>query len=601
MAKGIPQPQIEGRNLLLWLVVPLVACIATWPTVLSWGSTWAADPDGEVGNHVWGLHTAWVLGRPLGGWTTLMNYPEGLGWVLVDPASLPLYGLGEALGGPVLGFNLLVLWGALLMALAGWLLARSAGVSRSGAWVGAWVAGLCPQFVATVPDGQTESFGVGWVGLQLAFFLSFLRLLEQSDTISGHGLRFRRILWGALAAGALAVAWYNGAYNGLFASMFDLLAGGGWLVSRFWRRENRSPGPLVGMAGVALLAGLLVAPLGAAVLTGRAEGLPGSASRATSLVEKAEDSTEFRGGLRYGADLFDLALPEALTGSSHRARQSHSGYLGLSVILLAGLGLVRQPRRLAPWGLGAAGMALLALGPWLSVWGRARWAGGAVLVAPAGILAMALPLLERITRWYRAAAPATLLLAPMVAVALELPASSAVLSRARALRLGAAALVAVDCLLLAPLRWPLPAVSLPQHGAFGGIRAEGAIFVLPSSTFGEPPHDGYRDVDPLLQVLHGRSVSGGLMGHEGWAPASPLLRGTVHLLRSGEVEAGVVPELRALGFRYLAIHPSYRDFGSWSRVTQRCFGGPVGRDATTVLVDLAAFHSDCIAGLHEGR
>lgn len=569
--RPLPEAALKACRL---LAIPMIAALATWPLLPNFFSAWPALPEGEVSNHLWGLNTPLRELLPLGGPTLLMNFPEGLRWVPVDPLHGPLYALGELLGGPVSGFNLVVLWGFLLAAAAGWMLGREAGAGTGGALIAALVAGISPQLLATVGDGQSENAGLGWVGIQLVLLLRFIRL--------GGSLR------GLAASLALALAWYSGAYNGVFASILDGLLGLALLVLALHRASMRRPGrerPDTSWRGlgrallVAVLGLLLVTPLARAVLLDRPEGLPGSASRA-ELPAPEEHRLDYRGGLHHGVDLLDLALPGPLTAPP--PPQGHTGYLGVSVLLLAVLGL-RRDRAAWPWAVGATLFAALSLGPWLSIAGQVRWLEETSLLAPAGVLSLAFPPLLRISRWYRASAVASMLLGPLVARSLK--------GRPWPVRILLILMVTLDCLLLAPLSWPLPMSEPPPSDALRSLPQPGALFVLPSSTFGEPPPGGYRDLDPLLQVYHGRPCSGGMLGVEGWTPGTPQIKEMVSLVRGGKARAETLRELRDLGFRYLVIHPGYRDFGAWEGNLSACFGALAAQDPLSAVVDLEDFNT----------
>ena len=553
-----PLPSEQGARSVLFsaqdlrwglLAGMLGALIATWPLVLSLGELWPGHPGQEIGNHVWGLWAALQLGSPLGGPVDFVDYPDGLTYALVDPLHLGFFALGG--GDPVWGYNLVILLGLVVVGISGYALARLLEVSPVWA-VGAGVlVATCPQLVATLGDGQTEAVGVGWVGLSLVSLVSFIR----------DGGRTR----GVLAALLLAAAWYAGPYNGIFASLIALAVG---LVS-----VKRRPSLLV-VGGAALV---MVLPLAFAIFD-RPEGLPGTASRAGALLpmDRAEG---WRGGLAYGVDLFDLWVPLPLTGED--ALFSHTGYLGL-IGLALGCWAVYKKRSLWPWLAGVGVFAALALGPWLTVSGEVVRVGDRVVPGPAGALSMALPVFWRVTRWYRAAAIASLLLAPLVVWAL---------SRApRRLAVPLFTLCLLDALLLAPVLWPVPLYAPPETSGLDQLQEPGAVFMLPSSTFGQPPVGKYRDIGPLLQTWHGHPISGGLMGEEGWVPISGLLPDTARLTREGRMRSSVHAALLSNGFRYLMVLPDYRRFPGWKGNLTDCFERFEVENALFAVVDLQRFN-----------
>ena len=133
---------------------------------------------------------------------------------------------------------------------------------------------------------------------------------------------------------------------------------------------------------------------------------------------------------------------------------------------------------------------------------------------------MAVPVLGRVTRWYRAGAVATLLLAPLVSLHGR---------RGPAATLGLVGLLIVDTLLLSPLAWPLRETPLPAVAAYEAL-PPGAVLELPRRTSAEPPPGQWRDRTALAQTLHGRPLAGTIMGlPEAAARRRALEAGSAHL------------------------------------------------------------------------
>lgn len=295
MSSGGAEPWRAREGLALGLTLVLLPALLLWPLPVVFGQQVLAAPDQEAATHIWGLWAALREGTPLLLRTSLLGWPEGVELVLVDPANLPAFALGQALGGPAGGYNLVLYLGLSLQGLGGALLTRRLG---GPAWLGALVAMACPTLLANAADGQTEGFAVGWVGLQLALLLSFV---ERGGVARG-----------LLAGAALALAWYGGPYNGLFASALDLVVGLGLLLrTRADRARLRETlRRLLSAAGAGVL---MVLPLARAILTMRDPTLPGSGLRA-GLPRVVENPEIFRGGVQTGADLLDPWLPGPLTG-----------------------------------------------------------------------------------------------------------------------------------------------------------------------------------------------------------------------------------------------------------------------------------------------
>jgi len=520
----LPSPWAErGAVAAVLLLLPL---LLLWPLPrLGTGEVLAA-PGYEAAAHLWGLWAALHLGQPLVLHTGLLAAPQGVDMVLVDPVNLPWFALGQALGGPALGFDA-VAWGGLLVAgLAGALLAVEV---QGRPWVGALAAMVAPPLLCAPGDGLTEDLAVGWVALQLALTLRFLRTGQPATGLAA-----------TLALGACA---WGGPYNGLLAGLVDL----GLVLGQL-----RRPRALVRLAVVGLGGAALASPVAWAILARRAATLPGAAARATlPAAELAVD--RFRGGLMTGIDLLDPWLPAPLTGGVPPV--PHTGYLGL-VALAVSVVVVARDRRRWPWLVGALGLTALALGPHLSLAGQPLRLGGAPLLGPAGLLIQALPAAGRLTRWYRSSAVAALLLVPLLARAARG-------GPRRSLPLAAA--LVVDALLLAPVAWPRPHAALPDAAAWAQLPSPGAepgaILDLPLSTSGTPRAGDWRDAGPAGQVLHGRPIGGAMMGLAPSPEARQGQRLVQELLRGAPVDPAALARLRRQGFAFVAIRTDYLPLG----------------------------------------
>ena len=502
------------------LTLPLVVL---WPLPRVWSTELLAVPDQEALPHLWGLWAAGATGQGLRLQTPLMRWPDGVELVLVDPLHAAPYAVGSALAGPVAGYNTVLYFGVALMAAAGAALARQAG---GHAWIGALVAALSPTLIANAADGQTEGFGVGWVGLHTAAMLA-------ARAGSAPAV--------AAAAATLGAAAWAGPYNAVWALLIDAALLGGALLGRDGPGLRRLA---AGLAG----GGAALAPVAWTVLHARADALPGGAARA-GLPERIPAPDIFRGGIRTGADLLDPWVPGPWTGGE--ASPSHTAYLGLFALLIAGAGAARDPRA-RPFLAGAIGFAALSLGPWLYLRGIPMSSSdGAPIAGPAGLLMLGLPPLARLTRWYRAGAVASLLLAPVVARA------------AAGRRAGFAVVVgvgvAIDCLWAAPLTWPL-AHAAPPAGAWAAIRGGGPLLELPPATTGQPPPGAWRDAGAFAQVIHGRPVAGSFMSLGVSPDGQRALLQLREALREGRVTAGLHADLRQAGFTGILVHRTHLPF-----------------------------------------
>ena len=532
------RPARTRTSLALGLILFGLPLLLLWPGPAVWSTDVLAAPDQEAATHIWGLWAALREGQPLFIHSTLLGWPAGVRLVLVDAANLPAFALGHTLGGPAAGYNSVLYFGLVLQGAAGALLARTVG---GAPWLGAIAAMACPTLLSNAADGMTEGFAVGWVGVQLAALLRALR---------GDGKG-----WAALAVLGLALAWYGGPYNGLFAALIDA-------------------------AGAALL----ISPLAYGILFLRDAELPGSEVRA-GLPKIVNNPLIFRGGVQTGADLLDPLLPGALTGGE--APISHTAYLGLAAVVVAAL-MVARDRRRWRWLAGAACFCVLSLGPYLYLRGAALIVGGHALLGPAGVLTLLVPPLGRLTRWYRAGAVATLLLAPLVSLA----------GSGRPLRglMLDVALVA-DALLAAPLAWPLHATPLPESAPYAALQGEGAILELPRNTTGEPPPGGWRDLTALAQTLHGRPVPGTIMRLPTPPGAAEHTQSIQALLRTGGWPAHDRERVLSDGYRWLAIYLDRAPLTERMRANlNACLGEPLAEGRALVLWSLVASEPprDCL-------
>ncbi len=550
------------RHLPLLLSLLLTPLLVAWPLPLVWSRALLTAPGRDATAHVWGLWAALREGSPLRLHSDLLGYPEGVSLVLIDSGNLPWFALGSW-AGPAAGYNT-VLWGGLLVAgVAGALLARRL---EGPAWLGALLAMAAPPLLAASAEGATEDLGVGWVLLQLALLLRFLDSGRARD--------------GVLAALALAMAWYCGPYNGIWASGADLCIAM-WIAARGWTSEPETPrrrGPALGRAALVGGAALLLClPLARTMLRVRDPNLPGSVHRELPGAVEAPDA--FRGGLVHGADLLDPWLPVQLTGGE--AAVSHTAYLGIVVLVVAVLAVVRDHGRW-PWLAGALAFALLSLGPWVFLHGRAVAVGDGVLVGPAALLAQACPPLGRLAHWYRAAPVAAMLLVPLVA------------SQGRGWRGPVlAVLVLLDSLVGAPRAWPLHQAEPPGSAALQQLEP-GAMITLPRAE--DPPRTPWEWRYPLViaQLDHGFPITGGMMslpiGREAHQAHLALRRVSAgHPLAERRRR-----DLLEQGFRWVALYTQLRGPAQAAGAAlERCFGEPVVAEPELLVYDLGQRGPHC--------
>ncbi len=531
--------QIRVAATSLGLVV--ASLLLTWPLAQVGAEAVLSAPDQEAATHIWGLWAALREGTFVALDTPLLAWPTGVRLPLVDPGHLPWFALGN-LWGPAAGYAAVLLVGVWAMGLAGALLAQEAGGKP---WVGALVAMACPTLLANAADGMTEGFGVGWVGIQLALLLRAVRL--------GGVTR------GAAAAAALAWCAAVGPYNLVWAALIDAALG----VSLLMRRRTTELKRALAVGVGALLA---ATPLAWTMLQGRGAELPGSTARA-GLPAIVENPAIYRGGVQTGADLLDAWLPVQLTG--HEADISHTTYLGLALVILGVLAVVRDRGRW-PWLAGLLAMVALSWGPWMTMAGEVLRLGERPLLGPAGLLMNNVPPFDRITRWYRAGAVATLLLAPLVALA------------ARDWRSGRLAIlvgvVLLEATVAAPLAWPLRHSPLPDATPYIQLEGPGAILELPPATTGPPPRGHWRDRIGVLQPQVGRPVGGTIMNLDASSEARTATAAIKTLMRDGAMSEATRARIVEQGFRWVSFLPAYQPVPQPARAhLEACLGPPIAQ------------------------
>lgn len=547
---------MSRENIATVAIILLLPLLLLWPLPLVFSTELLSHRSQEAPAHIWGLWAAWHEGSPLVIDTSLVTWPEQVSFVLIDPINILPYMIGHVIAGPAAGYNLLLYFSHVLLGAAGVLLARRVGGDPV---IGALAGQLCPSFIASPATGMTEEFGVGWVALFCVALLSFLES--------------RRAVTGILATVLLAVCWYAGPYNGVWAGLIGLFIAVGSL--RDWRRLGRAA--VVGITGA-----VLTLPLANAVLRERHQDLPGHAQpgQLPDLTIPVVDS--YRGGLPFGADILDVLVPVQLTGS--QAAVSHTAYVGLLSVVLAAIGL-RRWRAGWPWMVGALAFAVLSIGPYLYLHGELQTYDNRPLMAPGAALLLLLSPLGQITRWNRAGAVAHLLLVPLIA--------RAVPSRWGA-RIAVGGILLIDALVLAPLSWPLSSYPTPSPAVFEKMDQPGALLELPLVHTTQPPEGMWRDGNALAQTIHGRPFAGGLMQ----TPTSRFGRSAHNrvqaLMHGSPFSSGFRDQMLEEGFSYLAIYPRIKRVDdALDRRLRICFGEPLWQSPLIWLYDLRAVSGGC--------
>ncbi len=554
-----PRPRRWPALLALAAVLVLGPGIVAWPLPVVFATEFVACRVGEVAAHTWALATALTERAPVLVATQAVGFPEGVTYVLVDPANLPAWALGSRLG-PAAGYNA-VLWSGLLLAGAGGaLLARRVG---GAPWLGALAAMACPALLSAASPGTTEDYAVGWVAVHLALLLGYAR--------AGGWLRWL----GATVTLVLAV--HGGPYNGVWAGLIDATVG----VACLARVRRQGWRPVLRVLAVGACAAAACTPFAWALLTQRAPGLPGTRPGAGLQSPPPGSVLAFRALPVPSADLLDLVVPSWFTGGKRSL--ATTAYLGPVAVLL-GVGAVVRDRRRWPWLAGAAAFALLALGAWIMVGGRPLRMAGAGVPGPAAVLMGALPPLAHLTRWFRAGAVATLLLAPLVSTWGRHRGAPAV-----------ALLVVLDGLAASPVPWPLVTSPVPDAGPVLALAGPGAVVDLPAELRERPPPGCFTDHPLLLQVLHGRPRAGPtVIAAEVGPRAAAATAAIVAIGRDAVLPEAVRSTLLADGFRWAVLHrPAVRGEPEARRRLTFCLGEPVVLGDALAVWDLRGRGTRC--------
>ncbi|GDX82245.1 hypothetical protein LBMAG42_40560 [Deltaproteobacteria bacterium] len=490
------------------------------------------DPAGETHNHLW------FFARSLLGLEA--NYPAGWEVPLMDPPNLPWFALGWLVS-PTVAWNFVAVANVLLGCFGGWVLGKQVSGTAAGAFVGLAAVGWSPFLSGAIDFGVTEAYPLGFYALHVAM----MERLRGAPKARGVAI---------VAGVTLACFALSGWYHAAFALVVSPLLAG------------RVRSPAVFLVGAIAL--LLVLPRFLQLLP----HLGVWADRAAGL----SDPTDIRAWQRqerYGIDALRF-LPSLTTFTP-----SVSVYLGVALVGLSLLG----GRASLPWLGMALPLYLLALGHWLRLGGHVVRLEEPLLM-PAGWLVKFSQSARFITHWYRAAGPASVLLAAAAAVGAGRLARRLEHHRITPV-LGPllASLALADSLAFSSTRWPRVAAPLP---AAPPLSIDGPVLDLPlDDNRTRPEVYGSRRPYWMWQLAHRQPVS------ENYEAADSVLRESGEA-RDIQAACGGLPEarpgasssdeiavgsdavsLRSLGFRWIVVHTAVAPAGCAEAVGGR-FGAP---------------------------
>jgi hypothetical protein len=477
-----------------------LAAVVLWPLLGDWSHRFVGPAFGA--SQVWQMRQVW--GALLAGQlppfeTTLLSHPNPgllifIGWpFMVAGFFLRLFvDTVPAMNGTLIVF---LAAGGYSMFLLGYRVSRSV----PGALLAGTVYGYSAYAISAVGNGHVYSMFVLWLPL----------LLWCYDRYLSTGRRGHLLCWGVVVLLAFAESPYR------LVEGVPLL--GVWTVSFLFlnRREPVWPLRRVGWAAIfALIA--ISGPLfyfGQQVTDAGSKRLytpmrAGKLSCEPSVHPVIEESVDVGLITEGWLDPVSLVRPGCAYGESvftDRYNAHHVLYLGLVIplALLCFLVLAGPARRLLLWGVGVG--FLMALGPAFHFGGHPVCVGNTPVLAPMAIVLKALPGLEAMGAHYR------IFLSVIAALALALALGWPRLVRRLPrwlpwpMTCATLALLMVDVMVVAPLRFPVPVVDWQAPSAVVALAdapGDGAVLVVPD-IYRESLRDGEERVCGFLWQMEG--------------------------------------------------------------------------------------------------
>ncbi len=379
--------------------------VLTWPLLPNLGSAVVGDagcPD-FIG-HIW--HCRWLADSVFEGRSPYqvhtVLFPVGAadfviksGVCLNAALTVPL----QAVMGVVASFNLTVFALGTLTAWAGYRLALAISGDRAASFLAGALFLANPMLYAELSAGHMDQYSGGWCLLALWMLLRIVR---------------RPGWWAPALTGvffALTTISFLG--YGLLLALFALLAVG-WSVAA--RRSLLTRSLVIRLAVAAAVFGVLLSPVVGAYLS------QDRASEASGATGVTFPLTQVPQTLDRLAMTERIMVEESIRPLEVRLRYTDKDrgllpQLHLSVLVLAGIGLVLARRKGLLWAVGAALFAVLSCGPYLrGSPGMDANATAALAPMPAALLLDHVPFFGRFRFPYRFLFMTAVCLCPLVAL-----------------------------------------------------------------------------------------------------------------------------------------------------------------------------------------
>ena len=344
------RPAAQRGLLVLWSA--LLAAGLTWPMVTRPYAAALGSIHADGMKHLWTLWwmqtSVWSQGR-LPFQTELINYPTGMDLYPIEPLNGVVAVLLPWMG--VVGLsNLLVFLNLTLTGVMG----AALGTELSGRRLGGFVTGTLLEGSAVmaffVHVGVGELWHLWWLPAGMTALLRARRTLD--------------IRWFLVLSACLVGALLSCFYLGFFLAVSVAL----WALLTLWA-GRRTPGLLLRYALAAGLALAIVLPVIRSFSTSYRSGdVPAVGLRSYLLEDHGQPVTDPPSAR---LEPWQLLTPGRTPTRREDAAYGGGRYLGWLAVGLALVGLVREPRRAAPWLVVGGVGVVFALGSFLTAEGEA--------------------------------------------------------------------------------------------------------------------------------------------------------------------------------------------------------------------------------------